>query len=254
MIPKKIHYCWFGRNPLPNSAKKCITSWKKFFPDYEIIEWNEDNYDVTKIPYIKQAYEAKKYAFVSDYARFDIIYHEGGVYFDTDVEVIRSFDDILARGAFMGCEIDGSVSKETERIHASSSTAGCVNPGLGIAAAPGLRLYKEILDYYSTQSFFNPDGTMNGETVVTKTTRILQEHGLKDVKGIQKVEEITIYSKEYFNPLNNNTGALDKTENTHSIHWYSMTWLSPMERLKTKITRPLHRVFGEDVLRRLGMK
>lgn len=93
-IPKKIHYCWFGRNPLPKSALKCIQSWKKYFPDYEIIQWNEDNYDVNKIKYIREAHQAKKYAFVSDYARFDILYHEGGIYFDTDVEVIKSFDDI----------------------------------------------------------------------------------------------------------------------------------------------------------------
>ena len=131
MIPKKIHYCWFGRNPLPESAKKCIASWRKYFPDYEIIEWNEDNYDVNKIPYTQQAYAAKKYAFVSDYARFDILYQHGGIYFDTDVEVIKSFDDVLEHGAFMGCEIDGS-----------SRSGIAVAPGLGIAAAPGLGLYK----------------------------------------------------------------------------------------------------------------
>ena len=104
MIPKIIHYCWFGRNPLPESAIKCINSWKKFFPDYEIKEWNEDNFDVNIIPYTAEAYEAKKYAFVSDYARFWILYHFGGIYFDTDVEVIKPFDDILERGPFMGRE------------------------------------------------------------------------------------------------------------------------------------------------------
>lgn len=96
MIPKKIHYCWFGRNPLPESAQKCIASWKKYLPDYEIIEWDEDNFDVNCIPYTTQAYEAKKYAFVSDYARFKILYEHGGLYFDTDVEVIRPLDDIIA--------------------------------------------------------------------------------------------------------------------------------------------------------------
>ena len=104
MIPKVIHYCWFGRNPLPPLAVKCIESWKKFLPGYEIKEWNEDNFDVNIIPYIQEAYEARKYAFVSDYARFYILYHHGGIYFDTDVEVIKSIDDIIERGAFMGCE------------------------------------------------------------------------------------------------------------------------------------------------------
>ena len=108
MIPKIIHYCWFGRNPLPESAIKCINSWKKFFPDYEIKEWNEDNFDVNIIPYTKEAYEAKKYAFVSDYARFWILYHHGGLYFDTDVEVIKAMDDIIELGPFMGVEVEAT--------------------------------------------------------------------------------------------------------------------------------------------------
>lgn len=232
-IPKKIHYCWFGRNPLPKSALKCIHSWEKFFPDYEIIQWNEDNYDVNKSTYTRQAYQAKKYAFVSDYARFDIIYREGGLYFDTDVEVIKSFDDILINGAFMGCEIDGYDSLDTERIYASTHTARSVNPGLGIAAAPGLGIYKEILDFYATQSFLNKDGSVNQETVVTKTTKILREWGMQNIKGIQMVGEVTIYPKEYFNPMNNNTGVIEMTENTHSIHWYSMSWISPKTRMKS---------------------
>ena len=119
MIPKIIHYCWFGGNPLPASALKCIESWRKYCPDYEIKEWNESNYDVNKIRYSSQAYQAKKYAFVSDYARFDILYQWGGLYFDTDVEVIRPIDDILAKGAFLGLE-----------------TSETVNPGLGMAVSP----------------------------------------------------------------------------------------------------------------------
>lgn len=235
MIPKKIHYCWFGRNPLPESAKKCIASWRKYFPDYEIIEWNEDNYDVNKIPYTQQAYAAKKYAFVSDYARFDILYQHGGIYFDTDVEVINSFDDVLEHGAFMGCEIDGS-----------AGVGIAVAPGLGIAAASGLGLYREILDFYATQRFLNEDGSINQETVVTKTTKVLMEHGMQNIKGIQKVGEVTIYPKEYFNPMNSNTGKMDITENTHSIHWYSMSWMDSKTKAKSKITRVFHRLFGED--------
>lgn len=246
-IPRTIHYCWFGGNPLPKSAMKCIDSWKKFFPDYEIKEWNESNYDVKKITYIAQAYEAKKYAFVSDYARFDILYHEGGVYFDTDVEVVKSFEDILIHGAFMGCEIDGRYEPtEILGIRANERSVVCANPGLGIAAAPGLRLYKEILDYYGTQRFVNDDGSLNQETVVVKTTKALFEHGMQDIRGIQKVDEITIYPKEYFNPRNNNTGKLEKTVNTHSIHWYSMSWMSPKEKVRSAVTRGFHRVFGEN--------
>ena len=225
MIPKKIHYCWFGRNELPETAKKCIDSWKKYFPEYEIIQWNEDNYDVRKNNYIREAYEKKKYAFVSDYARFDVLYRHGGLYFDTDVEVIKSFDDILNQGSYMGCEIDGNDCKNYSIL---------VNPGLGMAAPAGLELYKEILDYYDTT------------TVVTRTTQILLERGLKNTSEIQQIGQIVIYPKEFFNPRNNNTGVLQKTNNTHSIHWYAQSWVSSKERLKSKITRPIHRIFGED--------
>ena len=104
MIPKIIHYCWFGGNPLPELAIKCIESWKKYLPDYEIKEWNESNFDINCCAYVREAYEAKKWAFVSDYARFWILYQHGGLYFDTDVELIKSIDDLIVKGAFMGCE------------------------------------------------------------------------------------------------------------------------------------------------------
>lgn len=234
MIPKIIHYCWFGNGEMPALAKKCIESWRKFFPDYEIREWNESNYDVRKIPYISEAYDAKKYAFVSDFARFDILYQYGGIYFDTDVEVIRSFDDILVNGSFMGCEQDGGNKSEN-----------AVNAGLGIAAAPGLGIYKEIIDYYKTQSFLNADGSADLTTIVTRVTDILRQHGLKDESGIQMVDKIMIYPAEYFNPLDSTTGKLTKTSNTHSIHWYSKSWLPKSTQLRCKITNACRRVFGK---------
>lgn len=240
MIPSLIHYCWFGGKPLPRSAIKCINSWKEFFPDYEIKEWNESNYDVRKIPYIAEAYDAKKYAFVSDYARFDILYNYGGLYFDTDVEVIKSYDDILARGAFMGCEVNGDQSSGRRIL---------VNPGLGLASDARNPLYKEILEYYKKQSFLNSDGSLNTMTVVTRTTEILKKHGLKNNCGFQTIEGIVIYPKDYFNPRNNNTGVLEKTDETHSIHWYAQSWDTSTERLRSKLTRPIHRVFGEDCFR-----
>jgi len=125
MIPKVIHYCWFGRNSLPPLAVKCLESWKRFFPDYEIKEWNEDNFDVNIISYTAEAYRVKKYAFVSDYARFWILYHYGGLYFDTDVEVIKSMDDIIAKGSFMGCE-KGCGQGGSDRVSGRSRPrAGC---------------------------------------------------------------------------------------------------------------------------------
>ena len=141
MIPKTIHYCWFGRNQLPPLAIKCIESWKRYLPDYEIKEWNEDNFDVNIIPYTREAYAVKKYAFVSDYARFWILYKYGGLYFDTDVEIIKPLDDIIARGPFMGCEKDAM---------SDGATALAVAPGLRQGVKPRHRLYKEKVGLYGT--------------------------------------------------------------------------------------------------------
>lgn len=241
MIPKKIHYCWFGRNPLPESALKCIASWKKFFPGYEIIEWNEDNFDVNCIPYTAQAYASKKYAFVSDYARFKILYEHGGLYFDTDVEVIKSFDDILARGPFMGFEVNPNPAR----------AFGAVAAGLGIGAEKGMELYKSVLDYYSKLSFLLPDGSYNTtDAVVNITTRELIKVGLKDLPGIQSVAGITIYPVDYFNPLDDATGRLTKTDNTRSIHWFTKTWLN-VSPWRQKLSRIVHRIFGAKTFSQL---
>lgn len=241
MIPKVIHYCWFGGNPLPESAIKCINSWKKFLPDYEIKEWNESNYDVHKIPYIHEAYEAKKFAFVSDYARYDILYQYGGVYFDTDVEVIASMDDIIAKGPYMGIEIP-----------AKEGVTPLVNPGLGIGAHAGLPFYKKVLDYYSTLHFLGEDGKPNEVTIVTHTSKVLAEAGMLPVNEIQRVEGILIYPVDYFNPLNDLTGKIEKTINTRSIHWYSKTWLNKSDSMRNKITRILHRYFGVEFVHKIG--
>lgn len=235
MIPKVIHYCWFGGNPLPESAQKCISSWRKYFPGWEIKEWNENNFDVNSIPYTAQAYAAKKYAFVSDYARFKVLYEHGGIYFDTDVEVIKSFDDILSKGPFMGFEINPD----------GKSYFGDVNPGLGLGASSGMSIYKKIIDTYQNFAFLNTDGTQNLTTVVKYTTSILIEYGLKNKEGIQLIEGINIYPEDYFNPFDDATGRLKTTKNTHSIHWYSKTWLKG-NPWRTKMARILHRIFGTE--------
>ena len=235
MIPKIIHYCWFGRNPLPESAIKCINSWKKFFPDYEIKKWNEDNFDVNIIPYTKEAYEAKKYAFVSDYARFVVLEREGGLYFDTDVEVIRPMDDILAKGGFMGIEVPAVEDVKLPVIA----------PGLGLAVESGNVIYKELLEVYKTFRSKNEDGSLNQKTIGYYTTEILEKNGLRATNDIQEVGGLWIYPKEYFNPLDDNTGILNKTTNTRTIHWYSKTWIKPRPVRKWIVQR-LHRIFGVD--------
>lgn len=230
--PKKIHYCWFGRNPLPESALKCIASWRKYFPGYEIIEWNEDNFDVNSIPYTAEAYAAKKYAFVSDYARFKILYDHGGLYFDTDVEVIKSFDDILSQGSFMGVEVEPQNGSNI-----------AVNPGLGLGVSAHNNILSEIIDFYTVHNFRLENGKINPYAVVKITTDHLCRHGLKNISGIQAIEDITIYPAEYFNPLDDATGRLYKTSKTHSIHWFSKTWMD-VNPFRQTISRFIHRIFG----------
>lgn len=227
MIPKIIHYCWFGRNPLPKSAVKCIESWRKFFPDYEIKEWNEDNFDVNIIPYTAEAYKAKKYAYVSDYARFWILYQYGGIYFDTDVEVIRPMDDIIAAGNFMGMERDSNCG-----------TTGTVAPGLGLGVNPGLGLIKEMLDMYETLDYETENKGNIYKTIVQYTTEKLESHGLKDIGGIQYVADVFVYPKEYFNPLEH-INQLHITENTRTIHHYDGTWQPWWAKTYRKVIRLL---------------
>lgn len=235
MIPKRIHYCWFGGGDLPEMAKKCIASWQKYCPDYEIVRWNEQNFDVQQIPYIKEAYEAKKWAFVSDYARFKILYEQGGVYLDTDVELIKPLDEILQKGGFM----------------ASESEYCQVAAGLGIAAPAGLPLYREILEDYENSRFFRPDGTKDLTTVVTRITKILEGHGLVHKDVIQEVAGIVVYPKTYFCPYDYHSKKLRCTENTYAIHYYADSWNDKPISFKGRIYRAVYGLFGEKAARLL---
>lgn len=250
MIPQIIHYCWFGGNPLPESAKKCIASWRKFLPEYEIWQWSEgplnenenENekdlfdkilpFDVNSIPYTQQAYEAKKYAFVSDYARFWILYKYGGLYFDTDVEIIKPIEDIIERGPFMGVEVR---AKEGEYPQ--------VAPGLGLGVTPGHELYQVLLDKYASLRFLNEDGSLNQKTIVKYNTEVLREQGLLPSNDLQEVAGVWIYPADYFNPLDSLTGKLNLTDNTRSIHWYMNSW-SDSSAFRQWLSRMSHRLFG----------
>lgn len=234
MIPKIIHYCWFGGNPLPESALKCIASWKKFFPDYEIKEWNESNFNADIIPYTKEAYESKKYAFVSDYARFWILYNYGGVYFDTDVKVIRPMDDIISKGPFMGREAGAYI----RNLCHTSGDGLAVAPGLGLGVEAGHPLYKEFLDVYQTLQFRLADGSLNTKTICWYVTEILLKHGLTDSNDvIEQVAGIWIYPADVFCPMDHTKGNYVKiTDNTVSIHFYDATWLDH-SKLRYKLAR-----------------
>lgn len=227
MIPKIIHYCWFGRNPLPELALKCIESWKKYLPDYEIKEWNEDNYEVHKIPYISQAYDAKKYAFVSDYARFDILYQYGGIYFDTDVEVIKDLTPIIEAGAFMGVE-----------------RAGALAAGLGIASPAAMEIFKEVLDSYNNEHFVNNDGSLNLKTVVTRVSDIFKKYGFTHEEKIQEVKGYKIYPTEYFCPKSVQTGILKITDNSYTIHHYDGSWQAKWFKDFTNYATQMYKTYG----------
>ena len=210
MIPKKIHYCWIGGNPLPESAKKCIKSWKKYCPDYEIIEWNETNYDFTKVPYMKEAYEAKKWGFVPDYARLDIIYTHGGVYMDTDVEMVRSFDPLLKLPGFAGFQ-----------------DAEQVNFGHGFGAEPGNPVIKALMDSYENIHFLKKDGTPDlTPSPRLNTDTLVETCGLAANGTYQELDGMTVFPTEYFCPKSFSDGVIRKTKNTCSIHHFDASWFS----------------------------
>ena len=228
-IPKVIHYCWFGGNPLPELAIKCIASWKKHLPDYEIKEWNESNFDVYRVVYTTEAYRLKKYAFVSDYARFWILYNYGGIYFDTDVEVIQSMDDILSKGTFAGFECQEGKPLDNPN--------GTMNPGLGIGVWKGHPFFKIILDFYDHDHFVGWDGKNTG-VVPFRVTRFL-DYNHKEVlpDGSVKVSDLRIYPIDYFCPLNYFTSEMNITKNTRTIHHYMASWVKKRNRLQNLIER-----------------
>lgn len=207
MIPKKIHYCWFGGGELPEKDKRCIESWKKYCPDYEIIRWDESNYDISKCKYMKDAYDNKKWGFVPDYARLDIIYNEGGIYLDTDVEVIKCFDDLLNLTGFMGFE--------NEKY---------VNLGSGFGAEKENHIIKRLRDVYDSKTFINADGTLNLIASPKYSTTILEKEGLKRNNITQELKGIKVFSSDYLSPLGFNDGVLRCTNHTYSIHWFNMSW------------------------------
>ena len=230
MIPKVIHYCWFGGKPLPELAVKCIKSWKKFLPDYEIKEWNEQNFDVNINSYTREAYKAKKYAFVSDFARFWILYHHGGLYFDVDVEVIKPLDKIIAEGPFLGCE--GDASHDVLKLG--------INPGLGFSAYIHHPFIKEIIEVYSHLHFFNEDGSSNLKTIVEYTTELLCKYGLECVDGIQDCAGFRIYPKEYFCPKDLSTRKIVLTDKSYTIHHFDGSWTSKSIRRRQNIKEKLN--------------
>lgn len=235
---KIIHYFWFGGNPLPETVKRCIASWEKFFPDFEIKRWDESNFDVRCATYITQAYDAKKWAFVSDYARFKVLEEYGGLYFDTDVEVIRPFDELLRLPAFCGFETDKAL-----------------NPGLVLwSKEPGHLLIRAMRQKYDGLTFLDENGERIKKNVCGLFTELVSDYGFIGNGQLQTCCDMTFFPKDYFNPFDDATGRLHKTENSYSIHWYDKSWMSRGRKLRNKCTRIIHRIFGADIRQRLTGK
>lgn len=222
MIPKIIHYCWFGDKPMPKMAKKCLKSWKKYCPDYEIKLWNEKNFDLNCNQYIKEAFEAKKWAFITDYARLYIVYHYGGIYLDTDVELVHPLDSLLDCHAFFGIE---------------ATPNKCIATGLGFGAEKGHLMVKEILEQYDDIHFKLEDGQYDLTPCPDRNTLIFEKYGYQHQDKCQKINGVQVLASEYLCPKDFKTNQLHITDKTLSIHHYDGSWQPLLTKIKSSIAK-----------------
>ena len=232
MIPKKIHYCWFGRGEKPKLAQKCIASWKKHCPDYEIIEWNEDNFDLDYNGFTRYCYDNKKWAFLSDFARLVVVAEYGGIYFDTDVELLKRPDELLQYEAFYGFENDKNIAT-----------------GLGFGSEAN---HPAILSMKARYEEIVPNANGSYPMIVCPAlnTEALLPFGLVLDGTLQNIAGAQILPADWLNPYDDPTGRLNRTKNTVSVHWYSKSWMSKRKIIRSTLTKPLHRIFGVDAFKR----
>ena len=235
MIPKKIHYCWFGRGEMPELARKCIDSWKKYLPEYEIKEWNEDNFDINSYPYVREAYENRRFAFVTDVVRLHALYYEGGVYMDTDVEVLKPLDSLLGYDMVSGFE------SETQ-----------IPTGL-MASQSGMPFMLELLQDYNDAHFVTADGTIDLTTNVERITQHCLKYGVQLNNTLQTVNGFTFLPKDYLCPKSYEDGKIWITENTLTIHHFAGSWYTPMEKFKQKVAKLLGKRISLFLVRLKGV-
>ena len=230
-IPKIIHYCWFGGKELPDSVKKYIKTWREKCPDYQIVEWNESNSSFSDCLYAVEAYEAKQWAFVSDYVRFCAVYEMGGIYLDTDIEVLRNFDDLLNNGAVFGFGNDNSLTVPI------------------FAAEKGHVSLKEIIDFYKTRKFVMQDGSFDTVAIEKSVEHVLSSnYGLK-LNGERQLlqKEICILPKEYFFARDYMTGKITSYPELYIIHYGDGTWLDDDSREILKYQHKYAKIFGDKL-------
>ena len=231
MIPKKIHYCWFGGKAIPKIVQKCIKSWKKMCPDYEIILWNESNFDIECNKFVYEAYKAKEWAFVSDYARLKIIYENGGIYLDTDVELLKNMDDILENKCYFPIQqCDKNIAT-----------------GLGFGSTKNNKIIKEMMDVYENLEF---DINKKDEFICPiLNTEVLKKYGYeyREEKYFLDETNITIYPPKYFDPIAPGNSENLLCDDTISIHNYTALWTNNSTRLKRKIIN----IVGQDKVNKL---
>lgn len=224
MIPKIIHYCWFGHNPKSELAERCINSWKKKCPDYKIVEWNEDNFDISSCPlYVRQAFEAEKWAFVTDYVRLKVVYHYGGIYFDTDVELRKNLNRLLQYNGFFGFE-----------------NGKWIATGLGFGAIKGLPLLQELMRDYEDITFIQEDKSFDKTPCPERNTKIFLKHGLRQDDSLQILDNcVKIFPSIYMCPIDYTSGKRRRSFKTISIHWYSESWKNAEDKRKMDEYRAL---------------
>lgn len=221
-IPKIIHYCWFGGNKKPKLAEKCIKSWKKYCPDYQIIEWNEDNFDISSCPlYVRQAYESKKWAFVTDYVRLKVVYDNGGIYLDTDVELLKNLNELLCNKAYFGFE-----------------SGKYIATGLGFGAEKNATILADIMRQYSEISFIHENGKIDDLSCPMRNTEVFLEYGLIQNDSKQMLKgDILILPTRYLCPISYDTGKMTISKDSYSIHWFSGSWMTNEQKQYNKMKK-----------------
>lgn len=241
MIPKIIHLCWLSGDPYPSKIAKCLKSWKAFLSDYEVILWDTNRFDLNSSPWVKQAFENKKYAFAADYIRFYALYHFGGIYLDSDVEVIKSFDDLLDLPYFVGAEKAGTPEAAI------------------MGAEKGCDWIKQCLDYYENRPFVKGDGSldirklpeiMNEQIEKLKPIRVLSLLESEDIRNHDFAKEVLVFNDAYFSPKVFDSREVELTPYTYAIHHYQNSWFSPKAKAYYRFRTLLIRIFGYSFIRK----